>query len=78
VAGWVSGGFGSKSFGEFRSIPTRANRQPAAACYLRKPGDSAYRPLSLDVLRIEEGLLAEVIAFPLEPLLEPLGLPPTL
>jgi RNA polymerase sigma-70 factor, ECF subfamily len=78
VAGWVSGGFGSESFGEFRSVPTRANRQPAAACYLRRPGDSTHRALALDVLRIEEGLIAEVIAFPLEPFVERLGLPSTL
>jgi RNA polymerase sigma-70 factor, ECF subfamily len=78
VAGWVSGGFGSESFGAFRSVPTHANRQPAAACYLRRPGDSSYRAFALDVLRVEEGLVAEVIAFPLEPLLEPLGLPATM
>jgi hypothetical protein len=36
------------------------------------------RPLALDVLRIEEGAVAEVIAFPLEPFLEALDLPPTL
>jgi RNA polymerase sigma-70 factor, ECF subfamily len=78
VAAWVSGGFGSESFGEFRSVPTRANMQPAAACYLRRPGDSTHRALALDVLRIEEGLVAEVIAFPLEPFVERLGLPSTL
>ena len=78
VAGWVSGGFGSDSFGRFRSVPTRVNRQPAVAGYLRRPGDSSYRAFSLDVLRIEQGLFAEVITFPLEPLLEPLGLPATM
>jgi RNA polymerase sigma-70 factor, ECF subfamily len=78
VAAWVSGGFGSESFGEFRSVPTRANMQPAAACYLRRPGDSTHRALALDVLRIEEGLVTEVIAFPLEPFVERLGLPSTL
>ncbi|MGH3012224.1 MAG: RNA polymerase subunit sigma-70 [Gaiellaceae bacterium] len=78
VAGWVSGGFGSESFGEFRSVPTRVNRQPAAACYFRRPGEAVHRAFALDVLRIEEGLVAEVIAFPLEPLLEHLGLPSTM
>jgi RNA polymerase sigma-70 factor, ECF subfamily len=34
------------------------------ACYLRRPGDSEYRPLALDVLRIEEGAVAEIVAFP--------------
>jgi RNA polymerase sigma-70 factor (ECF subfamily) len=78
VAGWVAGGFGSDSLGRFRSVPTRVNRQPAVAGYLRRPGDSSYKAFALDVLRIEEGLLAEVITFPLEPLLEPLGLPATI
>jgi len=33
---------------------------------------------ALDVLRIESGALAEVTAFPLDPLLSALGLPPRL
>jgi RNA polymerase sigma-70 factor (ECF subfamily) len=78
VAAWVEGGFGSASFGEFRTLLTRANGQPAVAGYLRRPGDSEYRAFALDVLRIEDGEIAEVIAFPLEPLLDALGLPPTL
>lgn len=77
VAAWVEGGFGSASFGEFRCFPARANGQPAVASYLRRPGDSEYRALAIDVLRIEDGAIAEVIAFPLEPLLDALGLPPT-
>jgi RNA polymerase sigma-70 factor (ECF subfamily) len=78
VAAWVEGGFGSPEFGEFRCVPTRANRQPAVACYLRRPEDTAYRPFVLDVLRIEGGAVAEVTVFPLEPLLGALGLPATL
>jgi RNA polymerase sigma-70 factor, ECF subfamily len=79
VAAWVEGGFGSPSWGELKCVPTRANRQPAAACYVRKPGDSSYRPLALDVLRIENGVVAEIIAFPLDPpLLAALDLPPSL
>jgi RNA polymerase sigma-70 factor, ECF subfamily len=78
VAAWVEGGFGSPEFGEFRCIATRANTQPAVACYLRRPGDSEYRPLVLDVLRVEDGAVAEVTVFPLEPLLDALGLPATL
>jgi RNA polymerase sigma-70 factor, ECF subfamily len=78
VAGWVEGGFGSPSFGDFRSVATRANGQPAAACYLRQPGEPEYRAFALDVLRVEDGAVAEVIAFDLEPFLDALGLPPTL
>ena len=78
VAAWVEGGFGSPSFGELRCVPTQTNRQPAVAVYLKRPGESVYRPLALDVLRIEDGAVAEVIVFPLEPALEALGLPATL
>ncbi len=78
VEAWVEGGFGDDSWGHLRCVLTRANAQPAVACYLKRAGDSEYRPLALDVLRIEEGAVAEVIAFPLEPFLEALNLPPTL
>jgi RNA polymerase sigma-70 factor (ECF subfamily) len=78
VAAWVEGGFGSASFGRFRCVATRVNRQPAVACYVRRPGETEFRPLALDVLRIEEGTIAEVIAFPLEPFLAALDLPPTI
>ncbi len=40
-----------------------ANRQPALANYLRRRGDTEFRALSLDVLRIEDGLVAEVTTF---------------
>jgi RNA polymerase sigma-70 factor, ECF subfamily len=78
VNGWVEGGFGSASFGDFRCVITRANRMPAVACYHRKPGASEYRAFALDVLKIENGQIAEVTAFNLAPVLEALGLPPTL
>ncbi len=63
VAAWVEAGFGSASFGSFRCVPARANGQPAVAVYRRRPGDTEYRPLALDVLRIEDGLVAEVVVF---------------
>ena len=40
----------------------RANLQPAAA-HLRPPGESQYRPLALDVLRVEGGRVAEISSF---------------
>jgi RNA polymerase sigma-70 factor (TIGR02960 family) len=60
---WVSGGFGSEAFGSMRCVATRANRQPAIACYVRGPGDDAHLPLALDVLRIVDGAIADVITF---------------
>jgi len=63
IAAWVAGGFGTETIGDFRCVAVNANRQPAMACYLRRPGDDAYRPLALDVLRIEDGRVAEVVVF---------------
>jgi RNA polymerase sigma-70 factor (ECF subfamily) len=64
VARWIAGGFGSGAYGRIRCLPTRANMQPAVADYVRRPGDSRHRPRALDVIRIEDGLLAEIVAFP--------------
>ena len=64
-------------FGEWRHLPTRANGQPAAAGYVRRPGTTVYRAQVLDVLRIEGGKIAEITSF--EPHLFPaFGLPLTL
>jgi RNA polymerase sigma-70 factor, ECF subfamily len=69
--------FGDPSFGRFKLLPTRANGRLAAANYIRAPGDDAFRAMSLDVLRIEDGRLVEVTTF--EPhLFEAFGLPPRL
>jgi RNA polymerase sigma-70 factor (ECF subfamily) len=74
---WVEGGFGAEWFGTFRCLPVRANRQPAVANYVRKPGDDAYRALALDVLRIEEGEIAEIVTF-MPSVFPAFGLPATL
>ena len=50
-------------FGRLRSIACSANRQPAAAHFLLAPGESHYQPLAIDVLRIEDGLIAEISSF---------------
>ncbi len=47
-------------FGQLRSLVAAANTQPAAAHYLRRPGENEYRPLALDVLRLEGGRVAEI------------------
>jgi RNA polymerase sigma-70 factor, ECF subfamily len=66
VASWVEGGLGTGAFGHIRCLATRANMQPAVANYLRKPGDPDHRPLALDVLRIADGLVADIVTFPLD------------
>ena len=75
VEAWVEGGFGSAALGEFRGIVTAANGMPAVANYFRRPGEAGFRPFTLDVLAIEDGLIAEITAFDLEPVREALGLP---
>ena len=78
VQAWVKGGFGQPPYDDFKLVVTSANRMPAVANYLRKPGDADYRPFAIDVLRIEDGRVAEVTTFDLPPLLEAFNLPPTL
>jgi RNA polymerase sigma-70 factor (TIGR02960 family) len=53
----------SAGTGDWRLLATRANRQPAAACYLRSPGETPFRAFKLDVLRVVDGLVAEVTTF---------------
>ena len=64
LASWLEGGFGQEWFGEIRCRATRANRQPAVAAWLRAPGQSEFRALAIDVLRIEDGEIAEILTFP--------------
>jgi len=78
IQAWVEGGFGDDSWGHLRCLRTQVNAQPAVACYVKRAGDSTYRPLVLDVLRFEGGEVVEITAFRLEPLLEALNLPPRL
>ncbi len=69
--------FDPGSHGDWRLVATRANRQPAAANYLRRPADTEYRAFKLDVLRIEDGTIAEITTFDAA-LFPAFGLPPTL
>ncbi len=55
--------FGEDRDGDWRLVPTQANRMPTAASYLRRPGDSVYRAFKFDVLRIEDGAIAEITTF---------------
>ena len=63
VASWIEGGFGSSTLGRLRCLPVRANGQQAVAVYLRRPGETQFKPLALDVLRSEDGLVAEIVVF---------------
>ncbi|WP_369389209.1 RNA polymerase subunit sigma-70 [Streptomyces sp. CG1] len=61
--------------GHWRHLPARANGQPAAGGYVRRPGTRVYRAQVLDVLRFDdEGRVTEITSF--EPHLFPaFGLP---
>jgi RNA polymerase sigma-70 factor (ECF subfamily) len=60
---WVGAGFGTDAFGEMRCIVTRANRQPAVAAYIRRPGDTVATPEALDVLRFADDTIIEIVTF---------------
>ncbi|MFI6387172.1 RNA polymerase subunit sigma-70 [Nonomuraea sp. NPDC050540] len=77
VDGWVSGGLFQRGHDDWRGITTTVNRMPAAALYLRAPGDPEYRLFAIAVLRIVDGKIAELTGFDVTG--QPwLGLPPTL
>jgi RNA polymerase sigma-70 factor (ECF subfamily) len=77
IAPFLERAFGEDRDGDWRLVPTWANRMPTAASYLRRPGDSAFRAFKFDVLRIEDGAIAEITTFGPE-LFPRFGLPPTL
>lgn len=60
-----------------REIHVHCYRLPAAASYLRRPGDSAFRAFKLDVLRIDNHAIAEITTFGYA-LFPAFGLPSTL
>ena len=49
--------------------------QPAVAIYLRRPGETRYRPLTLELLRVVEGQVVEVVDWSRPELFEAFGLP---
>jgi len=55
--------FGENRDGDWRLVPTRANRMPTAASYLRRPGDTLFRAFKFDVLRIDNGAIVEITTF---------------
>jgi RNA polymerase sigma-70 factor (ECF subfamily) len=72
---------GSRKFappGEVRLVATRANFQPACAIYLRPPGDDAFHPVALEVLRVEGDRITEIVDYGDPALFELFGLPATL
>ena len=77
VAPLLARAFGPDRDGDWRLLPTMANRMPAAASYLRRPGDTRFRAFKFDLLRIEEDRIAEITTFGPE-LFSAFGLSPVL
>jgi RNA polymerase sigma-70 factor (TIGR02960 family) len=61
VNDWVESGF--QELGQLRVVQTSVNRQPAVAFYLWREGEGAYLPLTIDVLRVTGGAIAEIVTF---------------
>ncbi len=61
VADWVDNGF--EGIGALRVVPTAVNRQPALGFYLWQDDEGAYLPLTVDVLRIVDGAIGEILIF---------------
>jgi RNA polymerase sigma-70 factor (TIGR02960 family) len=55
--------FEEEDAGEWKLLPTRLNRMPAAASYHRAPGAREFTPFKIDVLRVRDGRIAEVTTF---------------
>jgi len=77
IAPLIERALGADRDGDWRLVPTQANRMPTAASYLRRPGDAEFRAFKFDVLRIEDGVIAEITTFGAG-LFPAFGLPPTL
>jgi RNA polymerase sigma-70 factor (TIGR02960 family) len=77
VDGWVSGGLFQPGHDDWRGVATTVNRMPAAALYLRTPGDPEHRLFAIALLHVVDGRIAELTGFDVadKPWLD---LPPTL
>jgi RNA polymerase sigma-70 factor (ECF subfamily) len=69
---------GMNALGQWRLLPIMANRQPGAAGYLRRPGQTAFFPFALTVLRLENGRLTDIAAFEQPSMFTAFGLPASL
>jgi RNA polymerase sigma-70 factor, ECF subfamily len=69
---------GMTSRGAWRVLPTAANGRLAAAGYLRHPGETAFLPVVISVLDIQDGQLVDIAAFEAADLIAVFGLPASL
>jgi RNA polymerase sigma-70 factor, ECF subfamily len=66
---------GMNALGQWRMLPIMANGQPGTAGYLRRPGETAFSPFALAVLRFEQGRLIDIAAFEQPSMFAAFGLP---
>lgn len=66
---------GMNALGQWRLLPIMANRQPGAAGYLRRPGQTAFFPFALTVLRFDHDRLVDIAAFEQPSMFSAFGLP---
>jgi RNA polymerase sigma-70 factor (ECF subfamily) len=66
---------GMNALGQWRLLPILANRQPGAAGYLRRPGQTAFFPFALTVLRFDHDRLVDIAAFEQPSMFSAFGLP---
>ena len=69
---------GMNALGRWRVVPIMANGQPGAAGYLRRPGETAFFPFALTVLRLEGGRVIDIAAFEQPSMFTAFGLPASL
>jgi RNA polymerase sigma-70 factor (ECF subfamily) len=70
---------GSREYvGAFRMLPTRANGRPAAASYVRRPGEETYAPFAIGIVYVERRRIVEMTAFHDPALFPAFALPPAL
>jgi len=77
LAGFMAKAYDRSIFGDWKLLPTAANRMPAAASYVRRAGSDRFVPFKLDVFRTGSGLIAEITTFDAA-LIDRFGLPPFL
>jgi RNA polymerase sigma-70 factor, ECF subfamily len=69
---------GMNVLGQWRLVPIAANGQPGAAGYLRRPGETAFSPFVLIVLRVEQSRVIDIAAFEQPSMFTAFGLPASL
>jgi RNA polymerase sigma-70 factor (TIGR02960 family) len=78
IAGFLSTVPAGGALDRFRLVATRANRQPAFACYLRDPVSPIARAYGLMVLTLEGDRVSAITGFPDTSVFPYFGLPRTL